>query len=122
MDVIIIGAGIGGPTLGLALHRAGFPCHIYEAVPTIACRRSSITSRTMPKRAHDFRIGRHPGISRRQARSAAAPTEEAEVRGAAMAVQADGGLGPMAGQNKIRDPDGVSVTFLQWNEPRSEDA
>jgi 2-polyprenyl-6-methoxyphenol hydroxylase-like FAD-dependent oxidoreductase len=36
MDVIIIGAGIGGLALGLALHRAGIPCHIYEAAPAIA--------------------------------------------------------------------------------------
>jgi 2-polyprenyl-6-methoxyphenol hydroxylase-like FAD-dependent oxidoreductase len=35
MDVIIIGAGIGGLTLGLAMHRAGIPCRIYEAAPTI---------------------------------------------------------------------------------------
>jgi 2-polyprenyl-6-methoxyphenol hydroxylase-like FAD-dependent oxidoreductase len=36
MDVIIIGAGIGGLPLGLALHRTGIPCHIYEAAPAIA--------------------------------------------------------------------------------------
>jgi 5-methylphenazine-1-carboxylate 1-monooxygenase len=35
MDVIVLGAGIGGLTLGLALHRAGIPCRIYEAAPTI---------------------------------------------------------------------------------------
>src|SRR5271167_3683167 len=35
MDVIIVGAGIGGLTLGLALHRAGIPCRIYEAASAI---------------------------------------------------------------------------------------
>jgi 2-polyprenyl-6-methoxyphenol hydroxylase-like FAD-dependent oxidoreductase len=34
-DVIIIGAGIGGLTLGLALHQAGIPCRIFESVPDI---------------------------------------------------------------------------------------
>lgn len=29
-DVIIVGAGIGGLTLALALHRAGIPCRVYE--------------------------------------------------------------------------------------------
>jgi 5-methylphenazine-1-carboxylate 1-monooxygenase len=35
MDVIVVGAGIGGLTLGLALHEAGIPCRVYEAAPRI---------------------------------------------------------------------------------------
>jgi 2-polyprenyl-6-methoxyphenol hydroxylase-like FAD-dependent oxidoreductase len=34
-DVVIVGAGIGGLTLGLRLHQAGIPCRIYEAAPEI---------------------------------------------------------------------------------------
>jgi 2-polyprenyl-6-methoxyphenol hydroxylase-like FAD-dependent oxidoreductase len=34
-DVIIVGAGIGGLTLGLMLHEAGIACRIYEAAPAI---------------------------------------------------------------------------------------
>jgi len=34
-DVIIVGAGIGGLTLGLALHQTGIACRIYESVPDV---------------------------------------------------------------------------------------
>src|SRR5437763_13456437 len=34
-DVIIVGAGIGGLTLGLSLHAAGIPCRIFEAAAEI---------------------------------------------------------------------------------------
>ena len=35
MEVLIIGAGIGGLTLGLLLQRAGIPCRIFESTPEI---------------------------------------------------------------------------------------
>jgi 2-polyprenyl-6-methoxyphenol hydroxylase-like FAD-dependent oxidoreductase len=34
-EIIIVGAGVGGLTLGLALHQAGIPCRIYESVAEI---------------------------------------------------------------------------------------
>src|SRR5712691_1266982 len=34
-DIIIVGAGIGGLTLGLALHAAGTPCRIFESAAEI---------------------------------------------------------------------------------------
>jgi 5-methylphenazine-1-carboxylate 1-monooxygenase len=34
-EIIIVGAGIGGLTLGLALHAAGIPCRIFESAPEI---------------------------------------------------------------------------------------
>lgn len=35
MDVIIVGGGIGGLTLGLMLQEAGIPCRLFEAAPEI---------------------------------------------------------------------------------------
>jgi 2-polyprenyl-6-methoxyphenol hydroxylase-like FAD-dependent oxidoreductase len=35
MDVVIVGGGIGGLTLGLTLHAAGISCRVYEAAPEI---------------------------------------------------------------------------------------
>jgi 5-methylphenazine-1-carboxylate 1-monooxygenase len=35
MDITIIGGGIGGLTLALALHERGIPCRVFEAAPEI---------------------------------------------------------------------------------------
>jgi 2-polyprenyl-6-methoxyphenol hydroxylase-like FAD-dependent oxidoreductase len=35
MEVVVVGAGIGGLTLGLRLHAAGIRCRVYEAAPEI---------------------------------------------------------------------------------------
>ncbi|MBT5238958.1 MAG: NAD(P)-binding protein, partial [Rhodospirillaceae bacterium] len=32
-EILIIGGGIGGLTLALALHKRGIPCRIFEAAP-----------------------------------------------------------------------------------------
>jgi 2-polyprenyl-6-methoxyphenol hydroxylase-like FAD-dependent oxidoreductase len=34
-DIIIVGAGVGGLTLGLAMHAAGIPCRIFESAAEI---------------------------------------------------------------------------------------
>ena len=35
MDVAIVGGGIGGLTLALALHQRGVPCRVYESAPEV---------------------------------------------------------------------------------------
>ncbi len=35
MDVAIVGGGIGGLTLALALHQRGIPCRVYEGAPEV---------------------------------------------------------------------------------------
>lgn len=35
MDVLVVGGGVGGLTLGLMLHERGIPCRIFEAAPEL---------------------------------------------------------------------------------------
>src|SRR5262245_23038389 len=35
MDIAIVGGGIGGLTLALALHQRGIPCRVFEAAPAV---------------------------------------------------------------------------------------
>jgi 2-polyprenyl-6-methoxyphenol hydroxylase-like FAD-dependent oxidoreductase len=35
MDVAIVGGGIGGLSLALALHQRGIPCRVYESAPAV---------------------------------------------------------------------------------------
>jgi 2-polyprenyl-6-methoxyphenol hydroxylase-like FAD-dependent oxidoreductase len=35
MDIAIVGGGIGGLTLALALHQRGIPCRVYESAPAV---------------------------------------------------------------------------------------
>ena len=35
MDVLIIGAGVGGLTLALELHERGIACRVFEAAPEV---------------------------------------------------------------------------------------
>jgi len=35
MDIAIVGGGIGGLTLALALHQHGIPCRVYEGAPEV---------------------------------------------------------------------------------------
>ncbi len=35
MDIAIVGGGIGGLTLALALHQRGIPCRVYESTPEV---------------------------------------------------------------------------------------
>ena len=35
MDIAIVGGGIGGLTLALALHQRGIPCRVYESASVV---------------------------------------------------------------------------------------
>jgi 2-polyprenyl-6-methoxyphenol hydroxylase-like FAD-dependent oxidoreductase len=62
-DVIIIGAGVGGLTLGLMLQRAGIPCRIFEAAPEI--RPVGVGINILPHATRELgELGLEPALAR----------------------------------------------------------
>jgi 2-polyprenyl-6-methoxyphenol hydroxylase-like FAD-dependent oxidoreductase len=62
-DVIIVGAGIGGLTLGLALHAAGIPCRIFESAAEI--RAVGVGINLLPHAAKELAaLGLEPALAR----------------------------------------------------------
>jgi len=71
MDVIIVGAGVGGLTLALALRQAGIPCRVFEAAETL--RPVGVGINILPHAARVLsELGLEAGLS-----SAAIATREA---------------------------------------------
>ena len=63
MEIAIVGAGIGGLTLALALQRAGIAVRIYEAVPEM--RPLGVGINIIPHASHELALlGLEPALSR----------------------------------------------------------
>jgi 2-polyprenyl-6-methoxyphenol hydroxylase-like FAD-dependent oxidoreductase len=63
MEIAIVGAGIGGLTLALALQRAGIAVRIYEAVPEM--RPLGVGINILPHASHELALlGLEPALSR----------------------------------------------------------
>ncbi len=61
-DVIIVGGGVGGLTLGLALQQAGIPCRVFESVPEI--RPVGVGINLLPHATKELaRLGLEPALA-----------------------------------------------------------
>lgn len=59
--IVIIGAGMGGLTLALTLHRAGIPCMVYEAAPEI--RQAGVGINVLPHASAELAaLGLRPAL------------------------------------------------------------
>jgi 2-polyprenyl-6-methoxyphenol hydroxylase-like FAD-dependent oxidoreductase len=62
-EVIIVGAGIGGLTLALALHARGIPCRVFESVPEI--RAVGVGINLLPHAIREYAaLGLEPALAR----------------------------------------------------------
>src|ERR1700712_1430718 len=62
-DIIIVGAGVGGLTLGVALHAAKIPCRIFESAAEI--RPIGVGINLLPHAAKELAaLGLEPGLAR----------------------------------------------------------
>ena len=76
MEVIIVGAGIGGLTLALTLHRAGIPAHVFEAASELRPIGAGINM--LP---HASRSSLHWGSKTRSPASASRPRKRSSTTG-----------------------------------------
>ena len=94
-EVAIVGAGIGGLTLALALHRAGIACRVYEAAAEI--RPLGVGINVLPHASAALAVARRP-----RRRSSASPSSRARRRSSTASASTSTASRPDAGPATTR--------------------